>query len=103
MGNLLAIVLLVAQSQPGQPWVGPGYHHPWGWGMMGSGWGIFMMLFMLLFWGAIVVGIVFLIRYLIHSRGGTSSEDALDILKKRYAKGEIEKAEFEEKRKDLVG
>jgi putative membrane protein len=72
--------------------------------MMGGGWGIFMMLFMLLFWGAIVIGIVLLIRYLIHSPSGrAASDDALDILKRRYARGEIEKAEFEEKKKDLGG
>ena len=70
--------------------------------MMGGGWGMFMMLFMLFFWGAIIVGIVFLIRYLIQSPGRASSGEALDILRKRYAKGEIEKAEFEEKKKDLT-
>ena len=81
-------------STVGRPWVSPV-----GMGHDGGGWGIFMMLV----WGAIIVGIVFLIRYLIHLPGGTTSaEDALDILKKRYAKGEIEKAVFEEKKKDLT-
>ncbi len=32
----------------------------------------------------------------------TTSESALEILKKRYARGEINKAEYEEKKKDLV-
>jgi putative membrane protein len=32
----------------------------------------------------------------------TGAEDALDILKKRYARGEINKEEFDQKKKDLT-
>ena len=56
----------------------------------------------LIFWILIIAGIVLLIKSLWESggvRGGT--ESALDILKKRYANGEISKEEFEEKKKDL--
>lgn len=78
------------------------YPGAWGWGMMGSGWGLFMMVFMVLFWGLMIVGIVLLVRYLLATSRSRSSEDALDILKCRYARGEIQKAEFEEKKKDLA-
>jgi putative membrane protein len=73
-------------------------------GMMGWGhsMGWPMLIFMFLFWGAMLAGIVALIR-LVFSKsgyGGTQPvESALDILKKRYAKGEIDKEEFEEKKR----
>lgn len=56
----------------------------------------------LIFWILIIAGIVLLIKYLWESGGaGGRHESALDILKKRYANGEINKEEFEEKKKDL--
>ena len=60
--------------------------------------------FMWLFWILIIVGIVFLVNWIIRqsrfSKTG-DSENPLEILKKRYAKGEIEKEEFEKMKKDL--
>ena len=71
---------------------------------LGGGW---MGIGMLLFWGLIIFGIVVLVR----AFGGTSGFAAsqprlrdktpLDILAERYARGEIDKAEFEQKRSDL--
>jgi putative membrane protein len=57
--------------------------------------------FMLIFLGLVIAGIVLLVRYLSPHARSKPSEDALEILKRRYARGEIQKAEFEEKRKDL--
>ena len=75
-------------------------------GMMGWGHGMAwpMMIFMFLFWAVVLAGIIVLIRWLI-AKGGDgaprTAETALDILKKRYAKGEIDKEEFEEKKRVL--
>ena len=74
-------------------------------GMMGGGYGggWFGGIFMIVFWIAGIVGIVLLVRWLATStRGGGSAESALEILKRRYAKGEINKKEFEQKKKDLL-
>jgi putative membrane protein len=78
------------------------YNHPMGsWShMMGYGYyGGFMWLIILVVAG---IAIYFLLKTS-RSRGSDDSigETHLDILKKRYAKGEIDKKEFEQKRKDL--
>jgi putative membrane protein len=81
----------------------------WGWGMHPGlmGWGWAGLLFMLVFWVLIVVLIILLIRRLLSS-GPTKmasppqEDSALEILKKRYARGEIDKEEFETKRKGLT-
>ncbi len=77
-------------------------------GMMGWGYGMgwFGMIIMAAFWVAVVVGIVFLIRWLVLSTRASghkahAEDSALEILKKRYARGEINKEEFEEKKRDL--
>ncbi len=66
-------------------------------GMMGYGGGIFWLLF----WILVIIGLALLIRYLWQG-GKREEESALEILKKKYASGEIGKEEFEEKRKDLL-
>ncbi|WP_060528266.1 SHOCT domain-containing protein [endosymbiont of Ridgeia piscesae] len=74
--------------------------------MMGNGFGMgFGGGFMWLFWILLIVVIVWAVK----AAGGSSNDSpetqksALDILKERYARGEIDQEEFEQKRKDLGG
>ena len=71
----------------------------WGWGMGFGG------LFMILFWGLILVGIFALFKWVSVqplASNGTRGKTALEILQERYARGEILKEEYEEKRRDLA-
>lgn len=52
-----------------------------------------------IFWVIVIVVIVIIVMLI--AQKYSKSKSALDILKNRYAKGEISKAEFEKKKKDL--
>lgn len=75
---------------------------PYGYGI-GGGIGMFLMA---VFWILILIGTLFVLKWIFVDQGRQSGsqagESALDVLKKRYAKGEINKEEFEEKKKDLM-
>ncbi len=66
-----------------------------GWGWIGLG-----MVHMLVFWVLVILGIVALTRWLA-GRGSDGSARAIDILKARYARGEITKEQFEQIRRDI--
>jgi putative membrane protein len=60
-------------------------------------------LFMIILWVVVIVGIILFVQWAVEQgRSKNEPETALDILKKRYAKGEINKEEFEAKKKDIV-
>jgi putative membrane protein len=60
-------------------------------GYSGFGW-----IGMVLFWG----GLIWLIAWLVR-KNSCSGESSMEVLRKRYAKGEITKKEFDEMKKDL--
>jgi putative membrane protein len=74
-----------------------GAGHVWGGGLFGWGW---------LFWIVILVAAVWIIVRVVSNRSyrgesGGGQESAMDILKKRYAKGEITKEQYDQMKKDL--
>ena len=72
--------------------------HPW----ILSAWGMGMMLLMLVFWGLVIAGVVLGIRWLAARPQGAPPDRALDVLRERYARGEIGKEEFDAKKRELA-
>ena len=71
---------------------------------MGLGFGLLGVVFMIFWWVLILAGIVALVKWLSNqfsAKGGSLSKSALDILNERYARGDIDTKEFEEKKKNL--
>ena len=62
------------------------------------GWGA---LWMVLWWALPIAGIVWLVMWMSRASDRRREKSALDILQERYARGEIDQAEFEKKRRDL--
>lgn len=89
---------------PAVAWAQPPYGRDWGthpmWWMWGA-WGIGMMLIMLLFWGAVIVGIVLAIRWLLRQGREPRSDSALEILRQRYARGDLTKDDFDRMKKEI--
>lgn len=79
-----------------------GMWHGWGWGPM-----LFGGLMMVLFWAAVITLVVLLVRWL--AGPGTTREQrpykssAIEILEERFARGEIGREEFEDRRRVLTG
>lgn len=71
-------------------------------GGAGCGMGFGGSFMMLLFWAVIIVGFVLFFRWLNDPSKGGGGRRALDILQERYARGEIDKAEFDARKRDLA-
>ena len=84
-------------------WGDKGYGNYGGHMMGGTG---YMGWFMIIFWGLILIALIFLIRWISHlplgkGSGLRSDREPLDILKERLARGEIEIDEYREKKQLL--
>jgi putative membrane protein len=113
--GVLALILLlipvVGGGMMGAGMMGPGmmsgYGTPpstsgpggWSWGLgMGLGW-----LMMLAFWGAVLLGVALLVGWLGGGRGNSAPNSALEILRRRFAAGELTPEQFEQMRRTLHG
>lgn len=93
--------LALAAEAPDRGWEQWGMHPLWGmWGFWGV-WGLVMMLMMIAFWVLIIAGLVVGLRWLARLGRPQQPDSALDILRQRYARGEISREEFEAKKRDL--
>ncbi len=89
---------------------GGDYDYMMGRNMMGynsfgadAGWSWFTWILMILFWVLIIAGFIVLIAFWVKKiKNGVKERSALDILKERYAKGEIDRKDFEEMKKELI-
>jgi len=74
--------------------------------MMGSEWWGLGWIFMIVFWGLVFIALILLIRWLARqsrtrAEQGAGRDPALEILRQRYARGEIDKEEFDKMKRDL--
>lgn len=98
MGIGLAAMVPVSAWAQERAWDwGP--HPMWGfWGV----WGLVMMLAVLAFWALVIAGLVLGLRWLLGQARRSDQDGALQILRERYARGEISREEFEAKKRDLA-
>jgi len=103
VGILILLPVLGGMGMMGGWGMGPGMMGPWAGGRWG--WGGGMHLLGGLFWLLILVGIVLLITSALRHQGaapaGGAQEAPLDILKRRLAKGEITREEYDALKKEL--
>ena len=102
---LLACTFLIPVSAQADRY---GNWHMGRWMMGGWGAGWFGMIFMIVFWGLVIAGVVLIVRWLLQSTSGRDSTGAgtgsraLHILEERFARGELSRDEFESMKGDIL-
>jgi putative membrane protein len=116
LGALLLVLLIgtvLGGTRMGPGMMGPGMM--WGYGAPGApaaagswAWGLTMafgMLMMLAFWAALIIGAVLLVRWVTGQprgpRGATGRDQPMEILRRRYAAGEIDQTTYQQMKAEL--
>lgn len=66
-------------------------------GDWGAGWWIVMVLMMVVFWGLVILGVVWLVRSLAGGQHAIHRRDPVEVLDHRLASGEISVEEYRER------
>ncbi len=101
IGGIFVAVLIILSSVFGLIWGWQGG----GRGMMMGGFSWWWLpVFMILFWGLVIWSILALVWGPSGSRSSNSStaDSTLEVLQKRHTRGEINREEYEEKKKDIA-
>jgi putative membrane protein len=97
LAGVAAVGLPPAARAQESPWY-------WGWHPMWEMWGAWalgMMLVILTFWVLLIVGLIALVRWAATQGRESRTDPALEVLRQRYARGEINKDEFDARKRDL--
>jgi len=75
------------------------------WGMhgdIGTGWWIVMVVAMVVFWGAVIIGVAWLLRGAFDGWQRPRKESPSDVLERRFAEGAISVEDYRERREILA-
>lgn len=97
----IRLPLLTILLVPGSAWAQERVYE-WHWGMHPM-WGVWGLGMMLLPWAILITGTVLGIRWLVAQGRAPGNDTALEILRERYARDEINRDEFEARKRDLTG
>lgn len=97
-----SVIALLAGTVPALADPGSNANGTYGHMMWGGGHGWWAGFGMILFWGLIIAVAVFAFRALTGNRVG-ETRDPMEILKERYARGEIDEDEFRRRKQELQG
>ncbi len=93
---IAAPILLWSFAGPALADSNEGFGHMWG-----GGYGMFGGLMMVVFWGLVIGLIVLAVRRYSGRSDSDAEQSALNILKDRYARGEIDEEEYERRKAKL--
>ena len=107
--SVQAVVLAITMAAAALEFSSQANAQPYGWGVMGGwgGYGPLNMIIWLLILGLVIAGIVWFVRAMTQRADSpplaARGSPGLEILEERYARGEINRDEYLQNRRDILG